>query len=99
MASIAVLDRSTRASRLQFSQASGPRKLTSVASLRYSSPDVLKLPSGIPLVDGGPDGELDFLVVWVNSTWDSARQLSKTYGEILAPKASSLVFPAFVPMY
>ena len=46
MASIDVLDGSTKASRLQFSQASGPRKLTSDGSLRYSSPDELKLPSG-----------------------------------------------------
>ena len=99
MASIDVLDRSTKASRLQFSQASGPRKLTSDGSLRYSSPDELKLPSGMPRVKGGPGGGLDPPANWVNLTWDNARQLSKTHGEISTPGANSLVSPSLVPMY
>ena len=101
MASIRVLDRSTKTSCLQFSQANGPRKLMSGGSFRYSMPDELKLPSG-PQESDEPDCTLDSQVVWTvsaKSTWDSARQLSKAYGEIWTPGASSLVSPSSVRMH
>ena len=47
MALISVLDRSTKTSCLQFSQAIGPRKLMSDGSFRCSMPDPQRLPSGI----------------------------------------------------
>ena len=67
MASIDVLERSTKASRLQFSQASGQRKLTSDGSLRQSSPDELKHASGTPRVSDDCDGGLGPMEVWTSS--------------------------------
>ena len=46
MALIVVLERSTRASTLQLSQANGPERLMSNGSWRQLSPDELKQPCG-----------------------------------------------------
>ena len=65
MASIDVLERSTKASRLQFHKP---------AALGNSSPDELKHP-GAPRVGADRGGGLDPMEVWTSSIWDSARQL------------------------
>ena len=89
MASIDGLGRSTKASRLQFSHAKGPRKLTSDGSLRQSSPDELKHPSGTPRDGGGIGGRFG-VEAWASIIWESMRQLSKRCGASVAPGASML---------
>ena len=71
-------------------------------SFKYSIPDPQRLPSGIPRGTDGPDCPLVSLAggaICAKSTCDSVMQLSKTYGEIWAPGASSLVSPSLTPMY
>ena len=73
----AALVRSTWMRCLQFSQASGPKKLKSSGSFNCSMPDPQKLPSGIHRVSPAA-----VALACAKSTVESAKQLSKASREI-----------------
>ena len=70
-----------KASRLQFSQAGGPRKLTSDESLRHSRPEELKHPSGTPR-DGGGSGGRFGIEAWASIIWESMRASQRGAGPV-----------------